>query len=645
MTGLDFPGEEVGPDPLDFPGTDVGKVVIPPGFAPIPAPEGIERPAEPKPSVPREVFVGGGAIPGAIYGGKAGAAMGAPTGPAGAAAGALAGSLVGGALGAAGGSYAYDATELAYRRRGGWPVESTPDYLTRTTKQALKEAGYDFGYGMAGELVGRGLGRLPQLTGSLLGVRTPEAMRKAEQARTLGIDVGTAHVSEFGFVRGAPRVVGVFPLVGKPYRVGQERVVGEIDDWGADIINTMAPPSVRYDVAKGLTKAAKKHFDKFVNLKAAAYKNFDDIAASLSVKDIVPTKDIRETVFDIAAKEDLEKVVLESGEEMTRFKNDSVGLFLHQLSDLPEHITVEQARGLQRELNDIVRSARRTGYDVSRISDLYNTLGDAVHNLDTSRLNPGEGEAVTTALDKANQFFASAKEIFESPTAQKFARAEKKIFEPGFTRPGSIEIDQVYDLVYKSKSPLALHDLRRLVGKKAFNSATRQFLTDAYEKSRVAPPVGTGRAENLFDAAAFERRLGLNTPEGWGAMEEMLKGSGVSVKDWANFLQATKTATDIVVRDPSTFLARRMVLAGGTLGGAIGAGLVGGAHVTLPTAALLTYVLNRSSKMLMDPKALRLMQAAASNTSSQTLKHAAVSRLLHMSGPEEEPLKIEGETP
>ena len=84
---------------------------------------------------------------------------------------------------------------------------------------------------------------------------------------------------------------------------------------------------------------------------------------------------------------------------------------------------------------------------------------------------------------------------------------------------------------------------------------------------------GGGRTEVVtFEADVARRRLGLDIPvaeigetAGRGSREgldRLLKGTGVTANNIEDFLVAVENAQKVVSTDPSSFLARRMVLSG-----------------------------------------------------------------------------------
>lgn len=584
-----------------------------------------------------------------MTGASAGALAGTPAGPL--------GILAGGVLGAGAGSLIFDLSEdmpeiIETTRRGEIGAVEPMIETSRRALGAMEEEAKWAGGTMAAGPALRRLGK--PLIGKMMGVLNPESRRMTDLAHAQGIDIGAAHVSPRKLIRAAPQVLGIFPFVGAPYRKGQAKIVGQLDERAADLLNTLAPASTRYDVAKGLTGAAVKRYKKFNRVSSALYDRFSRIADELPVKDIVLTQPMRQEVADVARREGIEQITLQRGvrkpptvattpqtrgiikhhkparEAIERRAlqapgTDVVGDYLKQLSDLPERITVEQARGLERQLNAILRTAGKEGWDVSRLSGMKAALTNAKNNLDVTRLNPEDAQRVLGAWQNANEFFAQSRRGFETPVAGRFGRVDKNIFRNGVFKPGTITQDQVFEAVYQSKSPDALADLRTLVGPGEFNKATRKFLETAFNKARVPAKEGA-LVEDMFSAADFEKRLGLNIDEGWEVLGEMLKGSDSTVKDWRNFLEVAKTATDITIRDPSTFITRRLVL-GASIAGSVA---MGAGNISIPAAVFISYLARRSAKGLMSGQQLKMMTRVLDDSTADHLRRTLVTRLLRL---------------
>jgi hypothetical protein len=559
-------------------------------------------------------------------GATVGGFLGAPLGPLG---------IVGGStLGAGAGYLAKDAIDDALRALGVRSDES-PSAKTRVAGAAREmalEGTFTPAAMVAGPLL-KAIGK-PML-GRVLKVYGGEARKAADQAAGQGIHLGIAHLSPRRFIRAYSRVLGVFPFIGTPFRKEQTRVVGQINDRSADLLNTLAPhEQTRFELSLSLDKAAAKRFEKFRKIAATLYDRFGTLAANLTDPRVVPTEGMAKISEGIAAREARQAAPMVGGGTVGRMGDDPVGDYLNQFAQLEEFITVEQARGLQRGLNEAIRKGMSDGHDVARLGDVKHALKDAINNLDLSRVSLEEARDVAGALDRANNFYRVTKGRFETPTAQRFGRVDRKIFQSGkvFT-PGTVNAEEVLDSVFSAKSPEALSDLRKLVGAREFRKTARSYLEKQVKASMIPQKEGEIIGE-MFSAAGFEKRLGLDTPEGWAVMEEMLRGSDVTIKQWGKFLESAKRGTDIRISDPSQFLQRRAGIGG--MAALAGGMLVAGNQITLSTAALLTLLFRQGSKFLMNPDQLRQVTRVLDDTATNQQKRAMLIRIVRPYGKEEQ---------
>lgn len=547
-------------------------------------------------------------------GGMGGAALGVAGGPPGMA--------VGGALGTAGGSLAYDLAENIARKLGArrLPAEGPFD----PAKRAVSEGGQD----LALNMLIPGAGALKRGVARALGVRGQGAQEAQRSAEEMGVELGAAHITESGIVKGAAPVLGVFPYSGGPFRTGQARVIGQLDDAAADMLNTLAPTATTFTVSKALTEGATRRFDKFSTVSAALYGRFNKLADALPPESaaIVPTAPVREQLGALAERAAREQITLRSGDAL-QMPETPVEKFVAQLHDLPERITVEQARGLERELNALVRRGRIEGFDVYALGAAKRGLEAAKQNLDLGAIPAEQAAELLGAWTRANDFYANAARIFESPTARKFERVDRGMFTPGIPRPGTLEMDDVFDKVFRARSPQALDDLERLAGRPAFQLAARKFLDQEIAAARIPAPEGS-MMPDLLSAAALRKSLGLGTAEGQEVLARMLRGSNVHPSELMRLLTVAENATNITIRNPSTFLTRRLML-----GGAIAGGLVLGAgHVTLPAALLFAYAARKGAQGLMSPVVVRSLTQALDPSTPGWLQRSAILRVLEYSG-------------
>jgi len=569
-------------------------------------------------------MIAGGGMLGNYLGGAAGTA-GGPAAPA----TVPGGVIVGGGLGAAAGKGIYELGEDIGRMTGAFPPEQ--EGLAKRTGEMAKEAVIDMAVGAGTAGLGPAVTRAyPALRNTILGIGSEESRRLANLSRVRDVGLGTVHASSRGYIKGIPKVLGVFPFVSTPLRKGQARVVGELDQYSADLLNTLAPYQNKLDMGKALADKAGKRFRARMRIASSLYDDFAKTADNLSNPNIVNTAPLKEALSGISEKAAKEVVPLASGKPMAGMAEDPVGSFINQIGELPDTLTVSQARGLERQLNDAYRLAQTGGYDVSRLGKIKGALEEAKNNLDVSSLPAEEAAAVLDKWNKANRFFKDARKTVETPTGKVFERTDRNIFKATpVEKAGGVNPDEIFSAAFRTKSPEALKDLRNLVGPREFKKASRSYLEGQLQAARKPAKEG-GLVEDLFSAQTFKKNMGLDTPEGQAALDEILKGTNITRQDFNQFLDLASAATNITIRDPSSFLARRLVLSGG-IGGLAGGMAVGGGKVSIPAAVIITMALRGGSKALMNPKRFRDMARVVDPSLSDHLRNMAATRLVRLS--------------
>jgi hypothetical protein len=558
-------------------------------------------------------------------GGTAGGALGIPAG--------LAGVLGGGALGSAAGDALFNVVEAL---RGG----EAPETVLEAFKSPLEAAKEDIMFGGALTAGGRALSGIPKVIGKglteIAGGFTPEAKELTKMASEKGVELSTLAATPREATKGAARVMGVFPFIGTPIREGQKTAIKQSEKALDDTLNKLAPTATIAKTGSDLSKAGTSRFKAFRRLAGRLYDGFEEKAKNLSKKDIFPSAPVKGTVQDIF--DEAGTITLESGEQLKGFGDETVDNFLRQLNELPENLTVEQVRSLQTDLQNVLGKAKTTGFDTSKALDVKASLETSLSNPNTAGLGDLEAEELVSSLKVANRFFSDNMSKFDTATAKKFGRVDKNVFKPKFFKSGSLEEDEAFKVLFNSKSPEAIKNLKQVVKGKPYNQAVRRHLDNLVEKSMV------GNAEDptrFISGEALSKNLGLGTKSGKETLSEMLKGTDVSVKDVDEVVKILKAVESVEIPEVSKFIQRRAMLGGAQSVATLFA--LGGAAsgVGLPAKVLGMASARTVSKMLGDPKFLKDMKTIVSKTASDLAKEQAISRAIVAASEEENANAIE----
>ena len=582
-------------------------------------PEDIIQP-DPRPFITQET---GGLVSrpafeaaGGTAGGVVGAGAGATTGP-----GMAATTLGGAALGAAAGSAAFDTVDAAARLIAGQPARE--DEPLDPAWRALEAGRQELIWGGGALSLGPVFKAFKTGGGKLLGVGSEAVKKTGRAAESMGIPMGILQATDRKGLKGITRVLGVFPFVGTPIKTSAKESGIGIAAKFDDTLNTLAPNATMADLGVDLTTAAKGKFKQVKKIAGAMYDRFYQFADEASVKEIFPTDGVVKVASDLVAQKDAGKIILKTQKQLVTPTADPMADFLSDLREMPDHITAEQLRQLQRDLQDTAMTMQRDGYDLHRVIEVKKALEKSLNMPNVSLLPKEEGLKIGNALTNANAFYAENMKRFETATAKKFGRVDKNIFGPGAFKAGSRDSDEIFAAVFNSKSPQAVHDLRRVVGARQMGKATRKFLQESFNAAggdRVADDL------SAFNPDKFAEVIGIGTREGKQALSAMLHGTGVKVADLEAFVDVARKSGSIVIPDTSTFIQRRVTIGGiRNLLGGVALGAVG---LQNPVGAVVGVLLTRKgAKILSSPSMLRSLSRAMDDTVPDMQRRALVLRV------------------
>jgi hypothetical protein len=542
--------------------------------------------------------------------------------------------VVGGALGAAGASAGYDnINDLLKAVMPGF--EGLPDATAASGDpraldigaRAANEAAFDAATtavtGVAGFPVKH---FLSPLVGKVFGVRTPQALTAAQLARMHGVELGAVDVGNQN-PRILAKVLGVFPITGAPLRTARDAKEAQLQASVRYTLNTIAPTaSLSQEMGVDLMKAAQQADAKFTNTAAVLYDRFRVAASKAGA--VIPTSDAKTVIQKWADDFAAGQITLTDGEVLKGGVNEQFERFLTDTLNLPDKITWAQYERLQNQFEAFIDKMNPDGFTVKRVAQIKQGM--------ERDLNAIADPTVKKLKEDADTFFSNGILAFQTPTAQKFGRVDKNIFKPGPDKPGTINPDELMRPVFNTDSPIALKQLRDLVGDDAFRRASRTHLENSFQQSWKSE-VRHGEPVDVFDPEGMAKSIGLapGQKDKRLALEEMLRGTGVRVQDVEDMLTRIRIAKQA---DPSAFVSRRVTLGGvaalTAIGGA-GAAAVGGPVAAAGSplvTALATWGAYNFSKLLASPQALKAFTRSFQPDINDVTRRAVYFRLLRELG-------------
>lgn len=554
--------------------------------------------------------------------------------------GAIVGGIVGGTLGATGFGQVYDIVD-SY-------IQGDNKTFDESAKQALKDAKRETMFGMIGSTIP---GVKPAITrllskrekGELIGKDVKELY---DAGKRIGVDILPMDISgKVGKTYG--RVVGVFPIVGRPLKTAAEKRGRQLNLVKDQVLNELAPNSHISDLGVDMFNAARKSSKEFRKVSGDLYKVFYEQASQIN-KPFIPSKNIKESANTIIKeflqqrpKEVLTKTVVRNGKKVKiKIKkpikaavNQKYSNFIRSLSRLDDFVTPAQIKKIKQDLNyysDLV--AGKDGAGIFRLTKMSKAADGALRDFDNYNLSvfakdptitPKTLQKMVADLKKADAFYANGIQIYNRSTAGRFRKADKNIFMAGFDKPGSIEPDELFSHVIKTGSPQSLKDLRKLIGDDNFSKVARKIVDNAFTKSAIKDD----KSRNLlFNPYVLEQELGAigKNPE---LLENLVKGTKLNKQKLLDLIEVSKSHANLEIPDVNSFIQRRI-----TLGGAksiLGAFALGAGVIADPVAVgALIGITNRTSAFFANPKNVELAIEALDITAPRSIRYVAGEKLL-----------------
>jgi len=460
---------------------------------------------------------------------------------------------------------------------------------------------------------------------AMLGVGQKE-MAMFKEGQKFGVELSPTDVSRSSIVRNVVKVVGRFPFLGTPAQK-QAAIKAEQVFQGKDrLLVTLGPAQNLADVGVDLNKAARNSFKGFRDEARVLYENARQIADDAG--EVIPTENIKKLAGVITEN-------FESARPGRAGKKSQVVEFAESLAEIPDNLNGTQYQAMADDLDVAMTQAKKDGFAIKQGMNLKYAA-----ELD---LRSSPHQEFVEAINKADDYFARGVVTFDTPTAKRFNRVRKGGFQVGISKPGTLNEDELFKAAFNTKSPKAMLDLRKLVGKTTFDDAVRNHIEDAFSAAQV-----TINEVPTFNPDILIKKLGLldqHAPQ-YKALQTALKGTELSPKDFVDFADVARKALSAEAPEVSTFLARRAVFTGAkgglsTLlpGLAVGGGAfaTGAGTIISPIMAVMaTLVTRQGIKVLSDPRTLKLATRALAEDASKATKLALYARLARLANEEEQ---------
>jgi len=481
---------------------------------------------------------------------------------------------------------------------------------------------------------------VPKLAGKLINYSDPSIQQARKIAQRIGIDLDIAAQSRIGQLVLKP--LGILPFVGGGLRGSKGKRVSKLNTIMNDLFANIAPTTKfteqgvnifqrGVDKFKAMKNVANKLWDKTYKLHAmlpdtkilnadkifGAFKAFgegnilrefvgitDEKGIVKSWDELIKSGWFRENNLDRlsgnAAVKDMFNWMRKSQQEIIKQGGD---------------ISYQQLRQWNGKLNsfynDIVNQGTQMNKEFGKVLVNFKTALDS--SLDPSRINIKKvtdselANKLIASHKTANTYTKAFKTLFESPAAGNFKVFVKNIFDTGLDITKK-DMDMMLENILKIKSPKTLLDLKKIVGEKVFKDIAKEFVNNAFQKSRGAFDItGSGMTTAAdkkrllqFDPLKLAKELGFDIRSLDEKGKLLLKEAGIDPQFLRNLIDYGAFEAGVKIGDPSSYLMRSAQIKGlqpfirGFLGGGAGtAGTLGFLNPGVAMGGILTMLIMR----------------------------------------------------
>jgi len=558
--------------------------------------------------------------------------------------------MIGGTIGYGTGLY----TSEIVPRLAAWAEGSGDKFLDPSDlrQYILEEMGVDLATSAGASAVFRGASLAGRAAFDFLTGVTGDAKNTVmDIAREFGVKLPQVSASS-NIASGYNKIIGRFPFIGSPaMKQGSERLE-EVADSARRLFRRDAPIASIPEVSEYLSTAAREKYEAFHNEAGRLYDNYRDLARQEG--DIIPVDPIDQSVENALAK--MDRLLSSQSGEPRRAVRDEYAKVIDAFTDVLDEtagkdmISVDTMDALVEMLEGSLRQMKVEG---KGSGTLFSAITDVVSGLEQAERSIRAGSPAAQALKDADTFYAKFMSTFETPVGRQFTREDPGAFRSRsrMTREQArpkFNQDELYNLVFSSKSADAQRTLRDIVGQDAYREAVASHAEQALQSAIKDGRVDTRSLKEALGFTSDQRKA--------NALGAALQASGVDRQRLDLYINMLDRLDPVALQDVSTFVARRAALGG--LNSAlrsfgIGSAVAGGGAATggLPVLGItlgLRWLTGSLNKPLIEKELRRLSKLspnsqAARNTATRVIRIMIEEALDETEGPRRDVMNTVGQ--
>lgn len=491
-------------------------------------------------------------------GATAGSVIGAPLG--------LGGVFGGGGLGASIGSSIYDYVELINNPESA-PQDFVQTQIKNAAREGVNDAAISTGANAAFTLAG-------QLGSRILGIGKEPAQRLLEAGKRRGIGLGAFYLQEGvrqRAVNAASRIAGPFPLAGAGFKAAQRNIDTQYINSLGRFLDDMAPSATTFGLSARSAASAKQTYKRYRGIYDALYQNVERVVGAFPRQDVFFTRSIKGQSQNILDYIKGASPTTRAGKR-TKSRNVSteVRTFIEEMSNLSDRQSLEQLKTIKQDAAALMESDGVTDTAKRYLEQIRISAEQSMSDIDTSLIPREQAEEAIGALTTANKFFTETMGQFKTPTAQQFKQYDQNIFRAGRTKPGQLNVDELFNSIINTNSRVGLQNLRFLVQRsgardpdRIYQGLVRKHLEGIFDNARRSSgEIDNAKSRFTFDYEKLRSQIDLTDPDKKAFYDQMFRGTNYSTQAMDDFLEIARKADGAEVPSASTFIARRMALGG-----------------------------------------------------------------------------------
>ena len=530
-----------------------------------------------------------------------------------------------------------------------------------------------------------------RFAGWATGLMSPPVKKLISELQQAGLKAAAIDTN-LPFFRAAARVGGVIPIISTPIKRHAAKTAQNVSNIIRRKLGSISPIinvnrlgyristdvnkmlSARHDMAQGT-------YDAMENAIHAA-----DVGVPVATRRVVPLgqaskADRTESVLQIARRE-LAKLDELPQRVSGKRKGQRAGFqevqdafrdALRSFTEVGNKVSITEGLAMVRNLNlkarELSGSANAMSPNEFRIvEELAHAMRSAVKNVKQADLIEAYGEKKGKILQQhiftGSRAWEEYKGLLDTAAAKAFKQVDPNFFKTGFVEQGSKEVDETAFLFINGGSSIRsrefIQGFERLAGKANRKALGRLIILKALNPRPEGVRLSR-KSEDvvmMFDADRARQRLGLtasdlvgdfNPKQTRAALDELLKGTEVSVKELEQFLDAAARLQRLRIHDPSTYLTRRVILSGslkppgfstGQAAAAGAAGAAGGvgaflapieASISVGAFLMSGFYFN---KLIATPQGLRLLTEGMKPNLTRQAYQRLATRMVALAGEE-----------